>query len=156
MDRLRINKNYKNIATGFFVAIFFIIDRLLKQLALNNFSNSSHQLLGDYFSFTFTGNYNIAFSLPLNGRGLNFILAIIILGLLIYTGKIIKTKQSPWQIIGCSLLLLGAVSNYLDRLVYGFVIDYLYLKHFTIFNLADVGIFAGVVISLISLNKKPG
>ena len=58
-------------------------------------------------------------------------------------------------IIGLLLILLGALSNFFDRLAYGYVIDYFYLKNFTIFNLADASISGGAILALIGLNKKP-
>ena len=51
-------------------------------------------------------------------------------------------------------IIMGAASNLFDRLKYGYVIDYLDLKYFTVFNLADAMIIFGVAILLISANKK--
>lgn len=46
----------------------------------------------------------------------------------------------------CLLLICaGAVGNGLDRLVRGYVVDFLYLHHWPVFNVADIYITAGVI-----------
>lgn len=52
------------------------------------------------------------------------------------------------------LVLAGTLSNLIDRLVYGCVIDYLSILNFPIFNLADFFISFGFIGFLIYLNKK--
>ena len=59
----------------------------------------------------------------------------------------------------CALLLLaaGALGNGLDRLTHGHVVDFIYLSHWPVFNVADVYIMAGAVLLLWSsrrLNRK--
>ena len=136
------------------IAIFFILDRYLKNLALNNFSNSSLTLIKDYLSFTFTPNYYIAFSLPLSGYLLNTAIGLMIIAIVIYLFYLIKNKKSKLLLAGTSLLFSGAISNFIDRISSGYVIDYIYLKYFTVFNFADAAIFIGTILILISVNKK--
>ncbi len=47
-----------------------------------------------------------------------------------------------------SLIVLGAGSNLLDRIKYSYVIDYIDLKYFTVFNIADTMISLGVALLL--------
>lgn len=54
----------------------------------------------------------------------------------------------------CLLLLsAGAVGNGLDRLVRGYVVDFLYLHHWPVFNLADIYITIGAIL-LIMISRK--
>ncbi|MBU0637029.1 MAG: signal peptidase II [Patescibacteria group bacterium] len=133
--------------------IFFIIcDRFLKSLALINAPISQQNILGDIFQFNLAKNYNIAFSLPLSGYFLKLILVIIILGLT-YCFIILcinnKYNHAGWLLF----VIFGATSNLVDRIKYGYVIDYFDLKYFTVFNLADVLIIIGIV-GLFYLSKK--
>lgn len=152
------NSSFKNsryyIATACLLAIFFILDRYLKVLALDKFSDSSWGVLGDWLTFTFAPNYYIAFSLPLSGPLLNVLIAAIIIGLIFYLYTTIKKMPNRWLTFGLLLILIGALSNFIDRIIYGYVVDYFYLKYFTIFNLADVGISGGAIITLITIHKK--
>ena len=59
------------------------------------------------------------------------------------------------EIIGYSLLLGGAIGNLIDRIVYGYVIDfldfYIFKYDFPIFNVADIGIVVGIILLLVSM-----
>ncbi len=132
------------------IAIFFIVDRYFKSLALNQPLNSAKRIIGDIFLFNFTANYNISFSLPLSGIVLN-IAILLIIAILIYTifYLIINKNGYGAEIILLTFILFGAISNILDRFLFGYVVDYLELKYFTVFNLADIMIVAGAIILII-------
>jgi signal peptidase II len=145
--------SYKKTALLISVAVFlFALDRYLKNLSLANFS---HKIIGEWLQFGFVPNYGIAFSLPLGGALLNFLIGGIILGLLVWAGKSHnEAKMSQfYAILG---IATGAVSNLFDRLAYGYVVDYLDLRYLTIFNLADAMIVTGVICLLLLNKKKPG
>jgi len=135
----------KKAAFIMLIAVFFVIlDRFLKFLAVNRYFDEPVNLIGDIFKLNFIQNYNIAFSLPISGIGLNIVISLILVGLLI---GLIKLYKKGYLIIAYLVLviILGAASNLYDRINYGFVIDYLDLKYFTVFNLADVMIVGGVI-----------
>lgn len=124
-------------------AVFFIsLDRFFKILALNYFTEK-YNIIGNILSFQLAQNYNIAFSLPLSGWWLNILIIIILIGL-IYWLLILFKRQEFQPALCLSFVLFGAISNMFDRLQYGFVIDYLDLKYFTVFNIADIMIVGGV------------
>lgn len=137
------------------IAIFFIADRYLKAAALEKSLQPPIKLIGDIFSFNFTANYYIAFSLPLKGWLLNVAILLIILVLTYYIFYLtLNKKNQKVNIILLTFILFGAISNILDRLVCGYVIDYLELKHFAVFNLADAMISLGAIFLLLNNNKK--
>lgn len=137
------------------LTIFFLIglDRFLKIAALRS-ASLPRSLVDGILSFNFTKNYQLAFSIPLNGTITIIITAAIFLALVIYYNSLLRKKE--YLKSGAVLLIAyGAASNLFDRLSYGFVIDYFDLKYFTVFNLADMMIVAGVIILIImSANKK--
>jgi signal peptidase II len=59
-------------------------------------------------------------------------------------------KFTNFKFLGLVLILSGAMSNVVDRLLYGCIIDFVELKFWPVFNLADVFICAGVILILIS------
>lgn len=142
---------YKKI--GFILAtVFFILDRLLKSLAI-----SSHKVdwsVGEWLRFNFISNVNIAFSLPVRGYWLNFLVAIVIISLIVYCIYMWQKKQTL-ELLCLVSMILGATSNLYDRFVYGFVIDYIDLKFFTVFNLADALVVVGVCVLLWMTIKEP-
>jgi len=137
------------------IAIFFIADRWLKLLALEQKARPAQKLIGESLLFDFHSNYNIAFSLPLSGWPITALIILIILAL-IYTifYLILKRKDQKWLILLLTFILFGAISNILDRFLYGYVIDYLALQYFAVFNLADVMISAGTVFLIITNFQK--
>ena len=133
------------------VAIFFVvIDRFLKSLAL--LKQEKINLIGEIFTFNFSENYNIAFSLPLGGSILIILIILIIFVLLYFFIDLVKKNQH--HLAGLLfILILGAISNLVDRFKYGYVVDYLDLKYFTVFNIADALIVCSIII-LIIINLK--
>jgi len=155
MNKIFSKKYFKNIAIILLIAIFFIIDRYLKIFALDHSLNEPTKLIGNFFSFAFTPNYYMAFSLPIGGWVLNAAI-LIALGILTYYLVNLKNKnRNIMEVYLVFFILAGALSNIIDRLVCGYVIDYLHLQYFTVFNVADIMISIGALILIIfNLNKK--
>lgn len=55
-------------------------------------------------------------------------------------------KATLWQRIALGLFLGGALSNFLDRVFRGYVVDFLNFQIWPVFNVADSAITVGVVI----------
>lgn len=135
------------------IIVFFVVDRILKLKAVNG-GLKEIKVFGEYFKLNFIPNYNISFSLPLSGPWLNVLVALIMLGVV---GYILKTKsynRKP-EIYLWLALIVGAMSNFADRLCWGFVVDYFDLSFFTVFNLADAMISLGAL-GLIWINWRAG
>ena len=145
----------KEMIMGMTIIVFFILDRFFKVLAVGYYYESPLALVGDLFKFSFSQNYNIAFSLPVSGWWLNWLIILIILGLSFYFFYIVK-KRDCHKALFLLFIVLGAASNLYDRLVYSCVIDYFDLKYFTVFNLADMMIVGGVagIIFLLIVDRK--
>ncbi|MFH1427611.1 MAG: signal peptidase II [Patescibacteria group bacterium] len=135
----------KKMIIYFLIVIFFLIlDRFFKFLAISQYFSEPIKILDDIFKLSYSSNYNIAFSLPISGLGLNLAIIVIILALFYYLLILLK-KNNYHESLYLAVILLGACSNLFDRLRYGFVIDYLDLKYFTVFNIADMMIVGGVL-----------
>ena len=75
-----------------------------------------------------------------------------ILGLVFWLRKIWQ-KGKDYLALGLWLIILGGLSNVYDRMVYGYVIDWLQ-SPISVFNLADVMIVVGVGIILYNISIK--
>lgn len=150
--------NFRNIAIIILIAIFFVSDRLLKNLALNNQPSTPKKLIGDFFLFNFTENSRMAFSLPWGGTSLIIVATLVsILIFYLIIKNIYQERRVTISTIALTIILLGAINNLIDRFLYGFVIDYLELKNFTVFNLADAMISTSALFFLVytlTLTKK--
>lgn len=138
--------------TALFCAVFLVIaDRFLKSLAQIYWQENPQEV----FSWLYIGFYKnkfIAFSLDTIINPLFFIVPILIL-LLVYFFYTLK-NQHLHEVAGLIFIIAGAVSNLYDRLLYGYVIDYVDLNYFTVFNLADMMISGGVMYLLYQNIKK--
>ncbi|MDD5527919.1 MAG: signal peptidase II [Patescibacteria group bacterium] len=135
------------------LAVFFVAaDRLLAALSLKGVFDAPIPLVGNIFSLHYVKNFYIAFSIPFSGPILTAIIGIIIIILIIYW---LKLAMRNTNLAPLTILIIGAILNFTDRIEYGYVIDYFDLKYFTIFNLADIIIVAGVLIIILKgLTKK--
>ena len=137
--------------------MFFVGDRFIKNAISAGSIIWPQKIIGDIFTFNFVPNYYISFSLPLGGAYLNWIILTIITILLALVFYLILVKKTePKEYLPLTFIIFGAISNVVDRMQFAYVIDYLDLKYFTVFNLADVMISFGVVILIIKIlnNKK--
>ena len=72
-----------------------------------------------------------------------------------------RSKQGFWAMISGGLLVGGALANVIDRLIYGYVLDFLNMSccginNPFVFNVADIFIFAGAIgLILFTSDKKP-
>ncbi len=142
------------MALWFLLAIFFVsVDRLFKSLAINGFLDEKISLIKDWFGLYFVTNLGIAFSMPFYGKLLKLLIILIIFVLFFYLLYFFN-KNKVNNVISLTFLLFGAISNLVDRLQFGFVIDYLDLKYFTVFNLADIMIVSGIILFIYYNFKK--
>ena len=143
----------KKIATYYLAAIFFVsLDRILKIFALYSGEGRSTSIIGNFFKFEFAKNYNIALSFPLTGDILFLLIPAIIFFLLFYSLILIKNKEQDLAGI-LTVVSFCALSNFYDRVRYGFVIDYFGLRWFSVFNFADAVIVISCLILFILYSK---
>jgi len=68
-------------------------------------------------------------------------------------------KNDPWMAVSLSLILGGAIGNLYDRLMHGYVIDFLDFywgtAHFPAFNVADSAITVGAILMAIDVIRHP-
>jgi lipoprotein signal peptidase len=135
----------------YFSLFLFLLDRLSKKIATmsgNNFLLRYNQ----FFCIPPLKNYHTSLSLmSLSNRyvfiGFLFFTIIIIAGLLYKTYEKYRDRKDIW---GECFILAGGLGNLYDRIVYGYVVDFILFKipildHCTIYNLADAYIFFGIL-----------
>lgn len=102
------------------------------------------------FQISRTTNTGIAFGLFQGFNAAILWLYVSIFGLfLAFYEELIKRSR-----LGFTLVIIGLLSNFYDRLVYGFVRDYIVVWKWPVFNMADLIINIGVFLFFISLFKK--
>lgn len=133
--------------------ILIVIDIVIKLIISNNLIlNQSISVINNFFYITYVKNTGVAWSI-LSGK-INLIIVItlaIIILLIIYIFN--KKSYGVLEIISYSMLLSGSIGNLIDRIIYGYVIDYLDFNilgyDYPIFNFADICIVIGIILILI-------
>ena len=136
-----------------FSLIFVVLDFVVKIIINNNIAlYDSINIIPKFFSITYVRNTGAAFSIMENNRVLFIIIAIIAL-ILIYKYLIMNKVIDRYLMISYSMLVGGIIGNMIDRIIYGYVIDYLSFNIFgynaPIFNLADTFIVVSIIMLLL-------
>ena len=116
-------------------------DQLLKSVARSN-PDFEYYIIGKWLGWEYMANPGIAFSLPFPNWLLVLITPLIIFGLIVWLIKLSSKKSSISYLLSLILIIFGALSNFIDRVLFAATIDYLRVLTGVI-NLADVGIVAG-------------
>ena len=153
--------NKFNLTLFFLFLTLVILDQFTKALVINFFNLYDSVALLPIINLTFVVNYGFAFGF-LNNPSLNQILvSLVILAIIVYfLYLLIKTQDKIFQLT-LTLILAGALGNFIDRIFRGFVIDFIDIYigkyHWPAFNIADSCITVGFVVLMINilfLNKK--
>jgi len=118
-----------------------LADQLLKSVARSN-PDFEYYIIGKWLGWEYMANPGIAFSLPFPNWLLVLITPLIIFGLIVWLIKLSSKKSSISYLLSLILIIFGALSNFIDRVLFAATIDYLRVLTGVI-NLADVGIVAG-------------
>ncbi|MCF7866290.1 signal peptidase II [Candidatus Woesearchaeota archaeon] len=129
------SKNKIKSKTIFFGIIIFLlaIDQITKHI-LKNVSEDF-----GFLAITFVKNTGVSFGMLQGSNTIIILISIIFLGLLYYYRKEFEKNE-----IFAILIITGILGNLIDRIFIGYVIDFINLKWWPVFNFADAFIFIGV------------
>ncbi len=135
--------------------LLVVIDQVVKILVINKMAlQQSIIVINNFFNITYVRNTGAAWSILSGNVLLLIMISVIALGVIYY--YLIKDKKlNKIDTISYSMLIGGIIGNLIDRVVHGYVIDYLDFKifnyNFPIFNIADTLIVISIIIIGISL-----
>ena len=146
----------KKILIWNLICLFFlnILDRLAKFAAEYYCENENYVILKDTFEITYLKNVGGAFGILDNQRFFFIFIAALFICLIIFFMIAIPNDQRFNALhIWMSFVLAGIIGNMADRIVYGYVIDWIYISkiNFPVFNLSDVFITLGTFFTIITV-----
>jgi len=136
--------------------IIFFSDFFIKNYLKNNFAYQSIPVIKNILNITVVFNKGAAFGVLKGYSNILVYAGIVFIIMLIVTIKK-NARKSMLSMVILGLIMGGAFSNMFDRVVYGFVVDYLDFRIWPVFNLSDTCISIGVGILLLqslSANEK--
>jgi signal peptidase II len=106
-------------------------------------------IVGSLLSFQLVHNHGAAYGIFQNQRFfLLGISSVVIVAGFIFSKNIGTNK---WARLGLALLLIGTIGNFIDRLMLGYVVDFIDIRIFPVFNIADVCIDCGIGCFLVDM-----
>ena len=134
--------------------IIILIDQFTKYFI---FSNYKEDIIKDYllFKLDFVKNYGAAFNL-FSGNRIFLSLISIIFSILLLFLIFRKNTFKLFDLYAYSFILGGTIGNGIDRILRGYVIDFINLNiiNFPVFNIADISINIGFVFLLYGIFRN--
>ena len=132
-------------------ALLIIIDQITKWNIVQNFELYQEKVIvPGFFSLFYIQNEGAAWGIFQGKMVFFYLVTLIVVGYLVY---MFQQEKNKTKLVGISfaLILSGAIGNFIDRLLNGYVVDMFRLDfiNFPIFNVADVCLTVGVVLMLI-------
>ncbi len=131
-------------------------DQLTKFLI---FGTPARSILGEVLWFQSEKNTGAAFSFLAGNNWFFILFSSLMCTLILWLLFSKKWFDLKLEKVSLAIILGGAISNLVDRIIYSYVRDFIYLKfiNFAVFNVADMAITIGailLVISILFLQKK--
>ena len=141
----------------FFVisAVAVIVDRYTKILAVSSLKGKpSYVLIKGVLELLYSENTGAAFSILQGKQWFFYIITIIVLFVIYYIVYKLpfERKYIPLFYILC-FIFAGALGNFIDRVMYAYVVDFIYISliNFPIFNMADIYISVATAVLIVCL-----
>jgi len=136
-----IKKGYIAYSIGIFMVI---LDQYSKVLAIKRLSLFvPKEIIPKFLKLELTKNHGAAFGIMQDKQWI-FILVAVTALLVFFLLSARPTKQRTLLYYGYGFLIGGALGNLIDRLRFDYVIDFIHLKGFPVFNIADLSIDIGL------------
>lgn len=145
--------------------VLLIADQVTKIWANTALNYNEPVEITSFFNLTLRYNHGAAFSFLHDQSGwqrwfFTVIATLASIALIVWISRIGRIKEKTMEAAGLSLVLSGALGNLIDRVAYGYVVDFLeahWQEHYwPAFNVADsaICIGAGLIILDIFLTPK--
>lgn len=136
----------KKIIYILLIILLILVDQILKNQVI---LHGDMELIKNTIDITYAENTGGAFSLGQGNISIFIVTNILVLTIIITLNRYLK-QEFQYSIV---LILAGGISNLLDRIFRGFVVDYIDISKiisFPIFNFADILICIGVFITILT------
>ena len=137
------------------IITIILLDQITKYLAVKNIViNGNYKLFNGLLELKYVKNYGAAFGILQEKRVIFIIITIIVICvfmiyLIRYSSEIHLLNK-----IAISMLIGGAIGNFIDRIRLGYVIDFIQVDiiksiNFPVFNIADIFIVIGTILLMV-------
>jgi signal peptidase II len=142
------------------LAILVGCDHVTKEVAKRQLENGPPRIIvTGVMDLRYTENTDVAFNLlswvPEATRkpllAITGGVAVLVLGLLLF-----RRNGLPRGKLAVVFVAAGALGNYLDRVTRGYVVDFFYVRHWPVFNVADIYVTVGAALLVLAMSRAHG
>jgi len=130
--------------------VIIVLDQITKHLVLKYMNPFESIEIFPFLHIVSVRNTGGAFGM-FKGVGSTLFIAVSVMAIIFVIWLLIRAKEGYF---GLSLILGGAIGNLIDRLRYGWVVDFIDFSigkfHWPAFNVADSALTIGVIVVLLS------
>ncbi|WXJ94441.1 Lipoprotein signal peptidase [Neomoorella carbonis] len=128
------------------VALVLGLDQLSKYIIRVNFQpNESLPVINSVFHLTYINNPGAAFGLLANKTPVFVTVTVMVVVVILAAYRFLPPGRFTLR-LALAMIAGGALGNLIDRLRFGYVVDFLDFRIWPVFNLADIAIVGGVVL----------
>ena len=138
------------------VVLWVFFDRITKAWFEGRPAGAPSIDLGGIVELKLVHNFGAAWS-TFSGMTMGLIVVTFILCVVIVAYALLASKEaSMLEMVGLALVFAGGVGNLIDRMVNGYVVDFIspLFIDFPTFNVADTGITCGIVCVIVALGRR--
>lgn len=131
---------HTNLAFSAILILLLALDRITKKLAALHLPKGDIKLIPDILCLHYLENRGAAWGMLQNEFWLFFIITVaVVVAMVLFYARIPFEKRYWYLRFTVILLSAGAIGNFIDRAVWHYVVDFIYLEciHFPVFNVAD-------------------
>lgn len=147
--------------TYFLISIIIFIDQLSKYAAIKYLKDAKpYIIINNFFELTYVENRGAAFGILKHKRVLFIVITFAVILFLTFYLFGNHKSLNRLTILAVSLLIGGAIGNLIDRIRFGYVVDFLSFRFFSkydfpVFNFADICIVisTGIIVLLVLFDK---
>lgn len=132
--------------------IIIILDQITKSFAINHLKGSKPiSIIEGVFEFVYVENRGAAFGILQDKRTLFIIITVLVISFVVVYAYKNSSQLTLFSKVTLAMLIGGAVGNLIDRIRYGFVVDFIKVDlirsyNFPVFNIADIFIVISTIL----------
>ncbi len=133
------------------VFLVMLVDQVSKTYVISRMQpGDSLPLIPGIFHLTYVRNPGAAFGILAHQTTFFIVISLLMIALIFFGRRFFSTRRIFLQ-LALSLQVGGALGNLIDRIRFGYVIDFLDFRIWPVFNFADVAMVAGMILLFLSL-----
>jgi signal peptidase II len=133
--------------------VVFAVDHLTKALVTRNIALGDQVPASGPITIHHVHNSGAAFSLFPQAQALFLVVAAVVSLYIVLAGHRFGSGVGTQVILG--LILGGAVANAVDRVAQGYVVDFIDVHRWPVFNVADSCIVVGLALAVLTFGRTP-